>query len=136
MSEENWKPMDMPSAGKGGQMRLVAIESSFAGDALRNLAYLRACMKDCLMRGESPYASHGLLTQVLDDSVPSERELGIVAGFHWADKADLRAIYVDCGLSAGVRRGILRAIDIGQPIEFRSLPEWKPSTRRSPTRAR
>lgn len=44
-------------------MRLVIIESPFAGDVVRNLRYLRACMRDCLRRGEAPYASHALYTQ-------------------------------------------------------------------------
>ena len=42
---------------------LTVIESPYAGDVEGNLTYLRACLKDCVERGESPYASHGLLTQ-------------------------------------------------------------------------
>ena len=43
-------------------MKLVIIESTFAGDRLRNIAYARAAMKDWLDRGEAPLASH-LLTR-------------------------------------------------------------------------
>jgi len=110
-------------------MRLVVIESPFAGDAptrLRNIAYLRAAMRDCLMRGEAPFASHGLYTQigVLDDDVPSERALGISAGFHWGAKADATVVYSDLGITEGMRAGIANAISLGRPVEYRSLPEW------------
>ncbi len=56
-------------------MRRVIIESPFAASngysVEENLAYLRAAMRDCLKRGEAPFASHGLYTQpgVLDDDV-------------------------------------------------------------------
>lgn len=51
------------------RMILVIIESPYAGDVDRNLEYLRAAMRDCLKRGEAPFASHALYTQpgVLDD---------------------------------------------------------------------
>ena len=66
-------------------MKRVIIESPYAGDVERNLRYARAAMKDCLHRGEAPYASHLLYTQegVLDDDVPGERKLGISAGLSW-----------------------------------------------------
>ena len=54
-------------------MERVIIESPFAGDVDRNLRYARAAMRDCLLRGESPYASHLLYTQpgVLNDDIPA-----------------------------------------------------------------
>lgn len=57
----------------------VIIESPYAGDVDANLTYLRACLRDCLLRGEAPFASHGLYAQpgVLDDAIPQiYRELG------------------------------------------------------------
>lgn len=55
-------------------MRMVIVESPYAGDIERNVAYARACIADCLKRGEAPFASHLLYTQpgVLDDGVPAE----------------------------------------------------------------
>ena len=63
-------------------MRLVILESPYAGDIERNVAYARECIRDCLLRGESPIASHLLFTQpgILRDDVPAERELSIAAG--------------------------------------------------------
>lgn len=104
-------------------MILVVIESPYAGDVDKNLAYLRAAMSDCIKRGEAPFASHALYTQpgVLDDTIPEERALGILAGFWWATKAAKRAVYVDLGISEGMKRGIEHAKSIGQPVEMRSI---------------
>lgn len=108
-------------------MRLVVIESPYAGDVERNLRYVRAAMADCLRRGEAPYASHALYTQpgVLDDTKPEERSLGMWAGFYWGEKADATVVYMDLGMSAGMLAGIARAEAHGRPVERRTLGgEW------------
>ncbi len=107
-------------------MRRVVVESPFSGNVETNLRYLRAALRDCLMRGEAPYASHGLYTQegVLDDSVPSERAMGIVAGFEWRCTAEATVVYTDLGISMGMRYGVEHATELGQPIEYRNLPGW------------
>lgn len=102
-------------------MKLVVIESPFAGDVDRNVAYARAAIRDCLRRGEAGYASHLFYPQVLDDANPNERALGIKAGFCWGERAELRTFYVDCGLSAGMRLGMREAIRLKQRTEIRSL---------------
>jgi len=104
----------------------VIIESPFGGDVERNVRYARACMADCLSRGEAPFASHLLYTQpgVLDDSVPEERELGILAGFAWREGART-VVYTDLGVSAGMVQGIHHAQSVGSDIEYRTLGgEW------------
>ena len=70
-------------------MRRVIVESPYAGDVATNIAYARAAVRDCLMRGEAPIASHLLFTQpgILDDDVADERRLGIEAGLSWLDVA-------------------------------------------------
>lgn len=109
-------------------MRRVLIESPYAGTpevVERNLRYLRAAMRDCLLRGETPYASHALYTQpgVLDDTVPAERAPGIEAGLAWGAAADVTVAYVNLGISAGMRRGIEAANRAGRPVEYRTLGE-------------
>lgn len=88
-------------------MKRVIVESPFAGDVERNLRYVRACMRDCLLRGEAPFASHALYTQlgVLDDTIPEQRKLGMDAGFAYRHVADVTAFYVDLGWSRGMRAG-------------------------------
>ena len=104
-------------------MRLVVIESPFAGDVERNLRYVRACMADCFRRGEAGFASHALYTQpgVLDDTIPAERKLGMEAGFAWGDAAHLTAVYEDLGVSRGMAAGVERAHLAGRPVVWRTL---------------
>jgi len=105
-------------------VRLVVIESPFAGDVERNLAYLRAAMKDCLLRGEAPFASHALYTQpgVLNDNDPAERRLGIAAGFEWGEMADAHVFYTDLGWSKGMTAALEKRRKSGR-CEMRKLGE-------------
>lgn len=85
-------------------MRRVIIESPYAGDVERNLRYLRACLRDSLLRGEAPFASHAIYTQpgVLDDHDPEQRRMGIEAGFAWWIGAAAVVFYTDLGWSRGM----------------------------------
>lgn len=127
-------------------MRRVIVESPFAGqNTLRgfalemqgqlrrkleetaNILYARAAVRDSVLRGEAPIASHLLLTQpgILDDDVPEERRLGIEAGLAWRDVADASVVYIDRGVSGGMRYGMQLAAETGLPCEQRSLPgDW------------
>lgn len=104
-------------------MTPVILETPYAGDVEANLAYLRACMRDCLLRGEAPFASHGLYTQpgVLDDTIPEERERGIRAGFAWRSLGARTVVYTDRGISKGMAYGIEHAVWNGAAVEYRSL---------------
>lgn len=108
--------------------RLVILETPYAGDIERNLAYARECMADCLRRGETPYASHLLYTQpgILDDTQPAERELGMEAGFAWGERAHATVVYADRGISRGMYQGIIRAARVGRPVEVRLLHHAPP----------
>lgn len=112
-------------------MRLVILESPYGNQNPReveeNIRFARACMRDCLKRGEAPYASHLLYTQggVLDDCIPEERTLGIEAGLAWGDRADATVVYTNRGLSVGMKLGIARAEAAKRPVEFRELTGWK-----------
>lgn len=108
-------------------MRRVIVESPYAGDIERNTRYARACLRDCLMRGEAPFASHLLYTQdgVLRDAVPEERSLGIKAGAIWIEMADILAVYTDLGVSDGMVEGMIKASKVETPIEKRTLgADW------------
>ena len=112
-------------------MKLVIVESPFAGDVERNIDYARAAVRDCLMRGEAPIASHLLLTQegILDDTIPEERDLGIEAGLLWGKHAEATVLYADRGISSGMKLGIDRARAEGREIEIRFLNgEWVTDT--------
>ena len=109
--------------------KLVVLESPYAGtpeEVKINLAYGRACMKDSLLRGESPIASHLLYTQegVLDDTIPEERKLGIDAGHSWFAVVDLVVVYTDLGIRDGMFQGMNRAYDFGVEVVQRKLTNW------------
>jgi hypothetical protein len=104
-------------------MRLVILESPFAGDEQANIDYARLCVRDSLMRGEAPIASHLLYTQpsILDDTAPEERQWGIVAGLAWVEVAHASVVYEDFGISDGMHYGINAAEVAGLPVEFRKI---------------
>jgi DNA modification methylase len=103
----------------------VVIESPYAGDVERNVTYARRCMKDSLLRGENPFASHLLYTQegILDDSIPAERVRGIEAGFSLAQFADATVVYTDLDITDGMKLGIEEAKKQGRAIIYRKLGE-------------
>jgi len=104
-------------------MRLVIIESPYAGDIEANVSYARACVRDSLLRGEAPIASHLLYTQpgILRDEVPGERQHGIDAGLAWRAVAQASVVYTDRGITPGMELGIERAKTAGLAVEYRSL---------------
>lgn len=106
-------------------MKLVIIESPYAGDIERNVEYARRCVRHALSLGEAPIASHLLYTQpgILRDDVPSERQWGIDAGLAWRKVADMTAVYTDLGITKGMEYGIEAAKSAGIRIEFRSIKE-------------
>ena len=104
-------------------MKLVIIESPYAGDVEENIKYARECVKDSLARGEAPIASHLLYTQegILDDTIPEERQLGIDAGLAWRKVAEGSVVYTDLGISKGMEYGIKAAAESKKPIEYRQI---------------
>lgn len=104
-------------------LKPVILESPFAGDVKRNVLYARAAMRDCLLRGEAPFASHLLYTQpgVLDDNKPDERALGIEAGLKIGKYFHKSVVYIDLGTSRGMEYGIERAKKEKRKVEYRQL---------------
>lgn len=105
----------------------VLVESPLASPTIegwvRNKKFARAAARDCLERGEAPYASHLFYAQegLLDDDIAEERALGIHAGLVWGKLASKSIVYTDLGISSGMERGIERAKHEGRSIEYRAL---------------
>jgi hypothetical protein len=110
-------------------MKCAIIESPYGHPdpviVARNLRYARACMKDSLDRGEAPFASHLLYTQVYDDNNPELRKCGIEAGLAIGKLMDKTVVYTNLGISEGMRWGIRAAEEAGRPIEYRELEHWR-----------
>lgn len=112
--------MKFPS-DKTKKLRRVCLESPYRGEVNRNLAYARAAMLDSISRGEAPFASHLLYTSVLEDCIEDQRELGIAAGLIWAEAAEATVVYIDFGITEGMKRGIEAAEKAGRPVEYRTI---------------
>lgn len=102
-------------------MKRVIIESPFAGDRERNIAYARAALLDSLKRDEAPFASHLLYPQALDEDDPYHRMWGIKAGYAWWDMVEVVAFYTDLGWSKGMTVADELARDRGKRVEHRHL---------------
>lgn len=108
-------------------MKLVILESPYAGktpeEIARNVDYARRCLRDSLLRGEAPIASHLLYTQpgVLRDEIPAERQHGIDAGLAWREVAHGTVVYMDLGITNGMAYGIEKARRSGRDVELRQL---------------
>lgn len=102
---------------------LVIIESPYAGDVEKNIEYARACVRDSILRDESPIASHLLYTQpgILKDEDPQERLLGITCGLAWRHGADKAAFYIDRGWSNGMLMAQRLYFGEDFPYEIRTL---------------
>jgi hypothetical protein len=99
----------------------VVVESPYAGDVEANTRFARLAMLDSLTRGEAPFAGHLLYTQVLADSSPTERELGIRSHLAYVRRAERLVVYVDLGISSGMKRAICLAEQLGIPVESRRI---------------
>lgn len=112
---------------KNTEMKKVIIESRFSSDTIEGLVlnkkFTLACMRDCFIRGEAPYASHVIYAQthILDDFQSNERAIGMHAGFLWGDLGELTVVYTDLGISSGMEMGINHAKKINRKIEYRTL---------------
>jgi len=117
---------------------LVIIISPYRGKEQakkKHILYARCCVRDSLLRGEHPFASHLLYTQtgVLDDEVTEERQQGIAAGHAWMKAANLVAVYTDYGESGGMLADIAYAEHLKKEVTKRSIgkvdsnapPQWK-----------
>ena len=106
-------------------MTTVAIESPYAAcfplKVVDHVAYARLAMIDSLNRGEAPFLSHLLYTQVLDDTVFLERHKGLRAGRALSHTLDMAAVYCDLGISWGMAKAIGNYRRLGKKCEIRQL---------------
>jgi len=115
-------------------IRLVIIESPYAGDIEANVEYAKRACLDSFGRGETPFASHLFAPQFLDDADEAERHAGISIGYHWGLAASwsalanaalfaspLVAFYVDRGWSPGMEQALKHYTELGLECEVRRI---------------
>ena len=96
-------------------MKLVYICSPYAGDIESNTRFAKAACRYAAEHGFSPVAVHLLYPQILDDSIPAQREIGILMGLRVLASCDELRI---CGsrISHGMSCEIAEAKRLGIPI--------------------
>lgn len=106
---------------------IVVIESPYLGktdeEVFRNRVYAGRAMRDSIIRGETPLASHVLYAAsgALDDNNPDERDLGIRTGYKLWRVADRIVFYLDYGMSPGMEKAMKRAESKGEKIVKRYI---------------
>ena len=113
--------------------KFVDIETPYMNSShegiIKNIRYARACVRDSLLRGEIPFASHLFYTQtgILDDNVSDEREKGIKAGKSIIETLKATTVvYRDLGISKGMEFGIEMSKKSNRNIKYRTLgPDWE-----------
>lgn len=105
--------------------RCVFICSPFSADndadLFRNIEYAQDASKDAIDRGESPYTPHLFLTQILKDGDQAQRDLSLELAKRWLRRCDGLAVYIDYGVSAGMKGEIAAATAAHIPIWYRGL---------------
>lgn len=95
----------------------VYVVSRYAGDIDKNvLAAIKYC-RFVIDKGKMPIAAHLLYPQILDDSIPSEREIGTMFGIALLEMCD----EVWCfgkEISSGMDREIKEAKRLGKHIKY------------------
>jgi len=104
-----------------GDIKLVILESPYAGEVLTNVKYAQRAARDCALRGESVLASHLLFPQFLDDADPDERALGTRLGLAWRRHASYSVFYIDRGWSRGMVMALTSAIAEAKQFKIRAL---------------
>lgn len=100
------------------------VESPFAGDIERNVEYAAEAISALVLEGKyAPMASHLLYTRMLDDDNQDERMLGIDAGLNYGAKAEETIIFVDRGLSTGMKYGVINAEKANRKYSFATLSQ-------------
>jgi hypothetical protein len=111
-------------------MRRVILESPLAAPTRAeidaNKCYARACLKDCLIKGDAAICFHLLYDsppEILDDLIPIHRSFCLEASSIWYGSfIEAVVVYVNLGCSPGMQAGINLALDAGIPVEYRRIP--------------
>lgn len=101
-------------------MKLLVVESPYAGDVERNVEFCENVCRYFAMNGHAPLASHLLYTRFLDDTIPHERVTGIDAGLAWARHATEAAFCLRPGdvMSGGMKYALERHQREGRTYNF------------------
>lgn len=96
-------------------MKQVYICSPYAGNIEANIRFAKTACRYAAEQGCAPVAVHLLYPQILDDSIPAQREAGIRMGLRVLASCDELWICGSC-ISHGMSCEIVEAGRLGIPI--------------------
>lgn len=96
----------------------VYVASKYAGDVEKNVAAAVGYCKYVINQDMIPVASHLLYPQMLDDSIPEERELGLMFGLSLLAICDEVWCFGDVSSSVGVQQEIVEAKKLGKKVRY------------------
>lgn len=101
--------------------KIVYIASPYAGDVEGNVEFAKAACRLAMAQGSTPVAAHLLYPQMLDDTVPEQRELGVRLGLKLLEVCSELWL---CGsrISSGMQEELKAAWKYGIPV--RRIP-WE-----------
>lgn len=83
----------------------------------RNVAYARELTLKAINNNYAPITPHLYLTQILDDTIKAERDLGTSAGLELLRRCDTIIIGTRYGISSGMQEEIKAAEILGLTME-------------------
>jgi len=95
----------------------VFICSPYAGDVIGNIEKARRYLRFAVDKGTIPFAPHLLYPQVLDDSNPEDRSLGLFFGLVWLGRCHELWVFGSV-CSQGMAEEIGCASCRGMPIRY------------------
>lgn len=102
----------------------IYVASKYAGDIQINIENAIWCCRYVIDRGYMPIASHLLYPQILDDSIPRERELGLMFGLALLAACDEVWVFTVNGeVSSGMEKEIEEAKRLGIPVRQLEMGE-------------
>ena len=108
--------------------KVVSLVSPLRGDTTGNTAYAQRAIRDCLERGEAPFAPHLLYPDLLADEDGDVRQRAVNAAQLIANTASATVVYADLGITSGMKSAIDHAESEKRPVITRYLdprPELK-----------
>ena len=104
--------------------RKIYVASKYAGDIQTNIENAVWACQYVIDKGYMPVASHLLYPQILNDSNPRERELGLMFGLALLANCDEVWVFtVDGEVSSGMEREIEEAKRLGIPVRKMEMGE-------------
>ena len=97
--------------------RKVYVVSRFAGDTKANIKKARLYCRFAVSKKTIPFASHLLYPQFLNDTNPTERELGLIFGLVWLAICD-EVWCFGAEQSEGMKNEIHEAKRLKKPIRY------------------